>query len=371
MKKLGESFKGILGGIVFIIIGIGLLWWNEGNNVKNIKTTDEMEKLVIDVKSDTVDAANEGKLIATYGKLLNEQTMNDEDFKVSVKTPKLVRTVEMYQWQENEQTDDDNNTTYTYEKVWSETVIDSSNFHQAGHENPTMMPYSSKEFLSNSVQVGAFDLNSDQISSLSTKATFTGLSEEVAQDINYKMVNNYYINSEDYNNPVVGDIRISFVYNDSTDISILAVQTGKTFTEFVSKVGKKESRLMDGIHSGKEMIEVIKQENKLIKWLLRLGGAILIMLGFSTILKPISVIGGVIPLLGSIVEGAVGIISFILGLCVSLVVIAVAWIRFRPILGIGLLAAVIVLLVLVKTKFKKKPTNEEQPQVTEDNNQNM
>ena len=50
MKKIGNSFKGILGGFVIIIIGIGLLWWNEGNNVKNLKTTAEAAKSLIDVK---------------------------------------------------------------------------------------------------------------------------------------------------------------------------------------------------------------------------------------------------------------------------------------------------------------------------------
>ena len=130
MKKIGDSFKGILGGFVFILIGIGVLWWNEGNNVKNIKTTAEMEKIVIDVSSETIDKNNEGKLIATKGKLLNQETMNDETFKVSIKTPKLVRTVEVYQWEEEENTDENDNKTYSYNKVWSSSLIDSSKFNK-------------------------------------------------------------------------------------------------------------------------------------------------------------------------------------------------------------------------------------------------
>ena len=49
MKRVGNAFKGILGGFVIILIGIVLLWWNEGNNVRNLKTTAEMDKVVIDV----------------------------------------------------------------------------------------------------------------------------------------------------------------------------------------------------------------------------------------------------------------------------------------------------------------------------------
>ena len=77
MKRIGNAFKGIAGGFVLILIGIVLLWWNEGNNVKNIKTTAEMEKVVIDVKSDKVDSKNDGKLIATNGALINEQELSD------------------------------------------------------------------------------------------------------------------------------------------------------------------------------------------------------------------------------------------------------------------------------------------------------
>ena len=38
MKKIGDSFKGVVFGIILIIIGVVLLWWNEGNNVKNLKS---------------------------------------------------------------------------------------------------------------------------------------------------------------------------------------------------------------------------------------------------------------------------------------------------------------------------------------------
>ena len=55
MKKIGNSFKGILGGLVAIVLGAVLLWWNEGNNVKNLKTTAEMSKTVINVSSDKID----------------------------------------------------------------------------------------------------------------------------------------------------------------------------------------------------------------------------------------------------------------------------------------------------------------------------
>ena len=354
MKKIGESFKGIFGGFILLIVAGALLWWNEGNNVKNLKTTAEMEKVVIDVRSESIDKNNEGKLIATHGKLINEEVLNDADFSVSLKTPKLVRIVEMYQWEEEKHTDDDDKTTYSYKKVWSESVIDSGSFHETGHENPGSMPYKSQTYLSTSVQVGAFNLNDSQISILSTDGNFSDLSTEVATNLNYKVYGTYYTTSDNLDNPNVGDIRVSFKYNNSNEVSVLAVQTGNTFTDYTSSVGKTESRLMDGVHSGKEMVEVIKKENNILKWILRGAGVLLMFIGFATILKPISTIGGYIPLLGGVLQGAVGLISFILGLAVSLVVIAIAWIRFRPILGIALLVVVVGLIVLLKKRTSKK-----------------
>lgn len=65
-----------------------------------------------------------------------------------------MRTVEMYQWDEkSDATSSDKlggsqttTTTYTYAKVWDDTPIDSSMFHEkTGHENPATWKYSSTD----------------------------------------------------------------------------------------------------------------------------------------------------------------------------------------------------------------------------------
>ena len=52
-NKKGGLLTGVLAGLLMVIIGTVLLWWNEGNNVRNIKTTDEIEKTVVDISPDT------------------------------------------------------------------------------------------------------------------------------------------------------------------------------------------------------------------------------------------------------------------------------------------------------------------------------
>ena len=355
MKKIGNSFKGIFGGIIAIVIGVILLWWNEGNNVKNLKTTSEMDKTYIDVDSEAINPANEGKLVATHGPVINEQELSDDLFGVKVKTPVLKRIVEVYQWKEVEHTDEDDHTTYTYEKVWASDLINSDNFSESGHENPKNKLYENNEYFSTEVKVGAFLLSTDQVVTLSTNGQYTDFSEEKLNELKLQNTSDYLTNSADYNSPQIGDVRISFVYNNSTNLSVLAVQSGNSFVDFVSKAGKTVNRVMDGSMSGKEMINVIKKENKILKWVLRAVGAVLCMVGFATILKPISTITGFVPILGSIVGSAVGLVSFILGLALSLLVIAIAWVRFRPVLGIILLALVVVLIVFLIARGKKKP----------------
>ena len=95
----------------------------------------------------------------------------------------------------------------------------------------------------------------------------------------------------------------------------------------------------------------------MLKWILRAAGILLISLGFGTILKPISAVTSYIPLLGNVVGAAVGLVSFILGLALGLVVIALAWIRFRPLLGISLLilVALLIAFLIIRGKKSKKP----------------
>ena len=361
MKRIGNSFKGILGGFVFIIVGIGLLWWNEGNNVKNIKTTAEMSKNYIDVSSESVDSNNEGKLIATSGSLLNEEELYDSVFDVKIKTPVLQRIVEMYQWKEESESDEDGGTVYTYKKEWIDTLINSNDFHNGGHENPSTMPYNSEKYFSSKVNVGAFLLTKDQLDMLSTEGIFNQFNQQKITELNYAINGNYITNSKNISSPEIGDIRISFKYNNSTDVSVLAVQSGNSFKDYVSSVGKTVNRVMDGVRSGEEMIKVIEKENNILKWILRAAGALTIIIGIGTILKPISAVTSYVPILGSIVGAAVGLVAFILGIAISFVVIAVAWIRFRPVLGISLLAGAIALVVILIIRSKnKKSQNQEQ-----------
>ena len=114
---------------------------------------------------------------------------------------------------------------------------------------------------------------------------------------------------------------------------------------------------MDGLHSAEEMFASAHSANRLLCWILRLVGFILIYSGFQMIFKPIAILVSFLPFLERLVGAGTSLISFLLALPITLVVIALAWLFYRPVLAIFLIAIVIASFVLLRKKFKelKKP----------------
>ena len=354
---------GILGGIILVIIGICLLWYNEGRTVKTQKAISEARKTYIEVKSDKVDSKNEGKLIATNGKidLTNTNELVDDTFGIKVKSAKMIRTVEMYQWTEECSTDDNNNEHCEYKKEWKAELVDSSEFKESGHSNPTSMPYENNTYLADNVKLGAFTLSKDLQDNLSTDKS-VGNEQLTTEYINkkegLKISGNYIDNIPESGTPEIGNIRISFKYNDSDSATVLAVQNGETFSKFIAKSGKAVYRIKEGVHTGAEILQDMTNENNFIKWLLRILGIILIIGGINSLFAPLQKLANFVPILGGLVGFASGLVSFVLGLAISLVVIALAWFRFRPLLSIILIVIVVGLVLLLKKMKNKTPEDE-------------
>lgn len=168
-RRLGGAFKGILAGIVLIVVALILLFWNEGRSVKEYQTLKEGAGSVISVASDAVDPANAGKLIHLTGKADTKVVLNDPVFGIAANALQLRRVTEMYQWQETSHSEtqkklgggEETKTTYSYAKVWSENAIDSNSFRvPEEHHNPATMPYESSTQVADAVSIGKFQLSS-------------------------------------------------------------------------------------------------------------------------------------------------------------------------------------------------------------------
>jgi len=222
IERIGKSIGGVVFGILCILIAFPVLFLNEGRSVKRYKTLKEGQGAVIEVPSESVDQANNGELIHISGSGVSEGVLEDSYFGASVEGFKLQRTVEMYQWKETESSTTRNKagggtetvTEYSYTKVWSSEMISSTSFEEtSGHMNPMSIPYESNNWSSSKVTVGAFELASYQINSISGYETISPLDLGItSSDLSYDMSieGNYLYEGRRFSSPEVGDVRISY-----------------------------------------------------------------------------------------------------------------------------------------------------------------
>ncbi len=361
-KNVTKKTGGFLGGIVLLIIGIFTLWTNEGRTVKEQNAINEALKGYTDVSSEKINSKYEGKIIATTGKidLSNSQELRDSKFGISVNAVKLKRVVEMYQWNESCKTDENDKETCTYEKEWTDDLIDSSEFTKAGHENPSSMKIEGDEYVASDVKVGAFNLPERLIEKISYNKKYgtEKLEEQYKNTVEgYKINEKYITNSVDVNEPQVGDLRISYEYATDGEVSMIGVQSGDTLKAYTAKKGNNIFEIRRGSYTGKEILVSKSEANKNIKWFLRILGTVLVIGGIASLFNPLQRFTDRIPVVGSIVNFSTGLFSGVVGFALSLIVIAIAWFRFRPVLSIILIVVVVALIAFLKFKGIKLPKN--------------
>lgn len=380
-SRLGGAVKGVAVGLGLFILGFPVLFWNEGNCVKTAKALDEGEGACISVESNAkIDAEMEGQLVHMTGRADTEDVLSDEQFGVSEKAIALCRKTEMFQWKENSKTTEKKNlggsvtktTTYTYEQVWSSSAIDSSSFKEPGHDNPGFIEFPSEEKRAANVTFGAFRLNERQIARIGSERAyqfptgFVSRVERVQRQGNVILVPNKATRENALNTrdiaaqPRIGDMRVTFTVIKPHDISIVSKQKGDTFAAYLAKTKKRVDLLQDGVVDCAEMFEDARDANTLFTWLVRLGGLLIMYIGLSMVLKPLSVLGDVLPILGTVIGWGAGLVAGVVAFVCALVTIAVAWIFYRPVLAVLLLVAAGAFVFLVwKKKQSKKVANKE------------
>ncbi len=162
--------------------------------------------------------------------------------------------------------------------------------------------------------------------------------------------------------PQVGDVRIKWSYvPDTMPVSIVSQQTGNTFSPYIAENGYDVDLLQVGTHNKQAMFQKAHSDNTMMTWILRFVGWLMMYMGLKMILKPISVLGDVLPIVGNILEFGTGVIAFFVSAITALVVIAIAWIAYRPVLGIILLVAAGGLIYLLIKRKKKAAPAEAKP----------
>ena len=156
--------------------------------------------------------------------------------------------------------------------------------------------------------------------------------------------------------PEVGDVRVTFEKVVPAKVTVMAVVDGDSFKPFKAKNGKRFETLVMGKKSGDEIIDAAKETNNIILWVLRIIGIMMVIGGLKGIFGFIETILKVVPFVAGIFGWGVGLVCTVIGIAWSLIVIAIAWLFYRPLLGISLLvlAGFLVWVFAFKGKDKLK-----------------
>ena len=291
-------------------------------------------------------------------------------------------------------------TTYTYSKKWVSQPVESSEFKDPAYQNKNMVltTVEESEQYAENVKFGAYQLNETLIHQISSREgldlnisedmlnqldksaqtayeRFYGVKKSAKQTVeqlaettvlsdsakavadSLKAVNDSIIknavNKKDLEyvhlagnvlyfgrvpgSPEVGDVRVTFEKVVPAKVTVMAVVDGDSFKSFKAKNGKRFQRLVMGKKSGDEIIDIEKETNNMLLWVFRIFGVMLVIVGLKGIFGFLETILKVVPFIANIFGWGVGVVCTILGLVWSLIVIAIAWLFYRPILGITLL----------------------------------
>lgn len=379
-SRLSGAIGGVLVGILFTLASFPLLWWNEGRAVTTAQSLAEGRGSVVEVAPEKVDPGQDGKLVHLSGQADTEETIEDPDFKVSQKALKIVRMVEMYQWVEkkSEKTEKKvgggtkKTTTYSYDKQWDSDLNNSSNFKQPdGHQNPGQMAFQRRTSVPSVIRVGARTLGDSQVSSISG-GEMLAMGEEDQRKLPRALRTRtrsaegmFYIGAQgppEPQSPAVGDLRVSFKIIRPQPVSIIAAQAGNSFAAYQTQAGDKLDMLSMGTRSADEMFSDAETANTIMTWVLRFVGWFLMFLGIVMVFRPFEVMADIIPFVGNLVGTGIAFFAAVLASFLSLITIAIAWIRFRPVVGLLLLAGAVGLMVMGK-KMSAKPAGAAPPPV--------
>lgn len=345
--RLMKSIGGVLVGLLLFLISFPLLFWNEGRAVQTAKSLEEGQSAVVSVAADKVDAAKEGKLVHLTGTSKTEDKLKDPAFPVEVNAIKLHREVEIYQWVETKHTKEEKLTgggtrtitTYTYAKEWESKPINSDDFDEAGHHNIGEMKYQNEDLAAGTVTLGAFTLSAEQVSKLNhTEALQVEAAAAKGIEGGRAAEGGVYIGANPAS-PAIGDMRVKWQVVKVGPTSVVGVQTGNSFTPYKASAGDEVLLVKESTMTAAQMFQAAQDENTMMTWILRFIGWLMMFFGLLMVFKPISVFGDVIPFFGSMLGAGLGLFSFMLASGLSLLTVAIAWVVYRPVLGVLMLVA--------------------------------
>jgi len=361
LSRVGSSLVGVLIGIILLPCAIFLLSWNEGRAVTAATGLKRGLSTIVEVSADTINQQNNSKLVYLNGTVSGATPAVDPWNKLSAAgLLRLQRRVEMYQWLERESETTSNNIggsqttqkTYTYSLGWAETAVNSAQFKvPAGHQNPAM-PLKSQTFDANLVKIGAFTLEKSFVQDLTNFEAVETLTQAPA---GYRVQGSVLYKGANPDQPVLGDVRVTYSAIAAQTYSIAAQQNNGTLTTYHdAKNDYKIALIEPGVVSAQKLFADQASTEKLITWACRIGGFLLLLFGFNLIMGPLAMLVAFLPFLQGLVGAGTFFIALGLAIPITLITIAIAWIASRPLLGGAILLVAVAAAWAIRSMAIKK-----------------
>lgn len=356
-QNIAKSIIGVLFGIVLFIVSFVVLWNSEGR----VNLGSVAENAIV-VGPESPEPSANGKLVAITGPLTISKPVGDPKYLKPGNHVMLKRHVEMYAWIEESETKTEKKTggetvektTYRYHKDWTSSPGESSNFEiPEGHYNPRM-DVTNETFYATDVKIGSYGFDVQEAGMPSGKRVRLTRSNAKLSYRTELIGSDYiYVGDGNYEYPYVGDLRISYnALGAGTKVTLFGK---KDDSDIVAYYHQGKTRLYRALTGTKdEAVVALKTEHKVMGWILRIVGFVLMWIGLSALFGPITAVMDVLPFLGKVGRGIFGIITFVTALILSVITIVLSMVFHNTIALIIFIVVIIAVIVLIIMSRKKK-----------------
>jgi hypothetical protein len=300
-RPLKGAKKGVawLFGLFFLTLGTAIVVGYEIYWARVIVPEREGMATAISVNTDKLDPQNDGKLIHVTGELTGVENLTDPEFGVAVDALRLRRRVWMYQWEQGSLqsqssygTEDSkgNSTTYlktktyNYSKDWSEKIISSGSFYNAGHDNPATKAIPDRAVDATKITLGVFTVTSELVGQIDnfqavplSDTNLSTLSEPIHGRA--KLFDGGIYVGTNVDQPAIGDLKVKFESAPAATVSVIAKQNGTNLSPYAVAKSGSIAQLRVGTFSVQEMTSQFAKDEFQSRMLVWVAGGVLILFG--------------------------------------------------------------------------------------------
>ena len=355
-ESKGGKLVGAIFGLGFFVASFFILWLNEGRINYGEVAQDSQA-----VSAATINTGLEGQFVAASGDLTSQEVIGDPVFLKPAEYIQLNRVVEMYAWEEHQETDDEDYTTYEYRPEWTEFPEDSSQFEYSGYDNPPMQ-FQSQTYTVSDAKVGAYLIDPRALTYPAAEPldlNIEALDEELSDYEDVTNTGNFlYIGNQNITDPDIGDLRIHFtIIPQTSNVTLFGQVAGNSILPYRVEEGDSLYRLF--FINRESAIQQMEQEYSTALWFTRIGGFAMMWCGMFLVLNPITILVSFFPILRQAGTWAIILITLPVAVVISSVVVSISFLAHNPIIVVVIIVSALVIVGLVAAGiywFDKKKT---------------